>query len=159
MSLAAAVRSVRARQNQRSVVSAVQEAAQSEQDKNYLERLLTWIPTDVVATWGAFNGAVQPSTQKKRWVILVGAVVILLLYLAVLLAVDRKNAVTPKQPLKKRQIAAVIIIMTASFAIWALAIPGSPLSSAGIRIAVGVAIIEAMFLPRIAQLFNVEPIS
>jgi uncharacterized membrane protein len=88
-----------------------------------LERLTGFIPTEVVAGWGAAVGLIAPTTALAAWMIFAVGVVFLVVVLLIETALrDRKSKMTTD---RRRKLLMVLVAVVA-FVVWVFATPGSP---------------------------------
>jgi uncharacterized membrane protein YecN with MAPEG domain len=124
-----------------------------------LERLTGFIPTEVVAGWGAAVGLIGPTTALAGWVIFAVAVVFLvaLLLLETALREKKSKIRTPGQ-----RTLLMVIVAAVAFIIWAFATPGSPAATQwGTEITryFGVAAIAvSALLPKLTQFLGLAPV-
>jgi len=88
-----------------------------------LERLTGFIPTEVVAGWGAAVGLLAPEKSIGSWAIFFAALLFLVILLLLETAVRDKKSATRTGGRRKLL---MILVAAAAFTIWVFASPGSP---------------------------------
>lgn len=135
-------------------------SSENETKDSVLARLTAFIPTEIVTAWGAALGVISPKTDKARWVIFAVAVAVLLGLLFIDFALKDKRERTKDQNAKPASFdrkVKTFVIMGAAFSAWALASPGTPLTTDQGRWAFGAALVVSLFAYPLAELWDIVP--
>jgi hypothetical protein len=124
-----------------------------------LERLTAFIPTEVVAGWGAAMGMLAPRTALESWAVFAGAVVFLVVLVLLETGIRAKQSSSPADSRRRGLLLAVAVV---AFTVWAFASPGSPAAAqwgdAATRYFGVLAIAMSAILFRLAQLLGLAPV-
>lgn len=158
MSISAATRAVRARQNEADQPAG--NLASNDDTGGVIGRLTAFLPAEMITIWGVVLTLVEPDQDLVRWLALAGGVVVLVILMQLDLALKDKEAQADDpnaQPVSARRRIRTFGVAAVSFVAWALATPGTPLDGNQGKLAVGVAVVLTAIITRYAKLWDIEP--
>jgi hypothetical protein len=158
MSIFATTANIRARQSEADNVDSA--FASTDEASNIIARVTAFIPAEMITTWGVLLTLLAPKHDWIRWVLLAAGVAMLLLLLHLDLAQKDKDAEKldeHAEPVSRKRRLRGFGVATASFVVWALATPGTPLDGNQGRIAVAIAVVLTILITRYAKLWDIEP--
>jgi hypothetical protein len=128
-----------------------------------LEKLLAFVPTEVVTAWAAAVGLIIPATDLGRWLIFIAAVIaIILLHVLNGLHLRRETPAGSKpQAGSTTALLRLILLSIVAFTVWAFAAPGSPAvmwSESATRYFAVAALFVTPILYSAAQLWGLAPL-
>ena len=161
MTINQASRLVRTRQSEADSITS-RFASDEEERDTVLGKIGAFIPTEIIAGWGAALGFISPNEESGKWLLFATALVVLLVVLLLDIAIKDKlerESDPHANPTSRQRKAKTFLIMGAAFSAWALASAGTPLSTEEARWALGAAVAVSLILPRVAKLWDVAPSS
>jgi hypothetical protein len=129
-----------------------------------LEKLASFVPTEVITAWAAAVGLIVPTAHWQRWLIFVAAFVAMIILLRLNLAIARKqlvDSVRRDADDSTRKLLKLCVISGVAFTVWAFAAPGSPAmvwGEAATRVFAVLALVVTPLLHRLAQLWGLAPL-
>jgi hypothetical protein len=158
MSISAATRAVRARQNEADQPGG--NLASQDDAGGVIGRLTAFLPAEMITIWGVVLTLIAPNQDLVRWLALAVGAVVLVILMQLDLALKDKEAREKNQdakPVSARRRVRTFGVATVSFVAWALATPGTPLDGDQGKFAVGVAVVLTAIITRCAKLWDIEP--
>lgn len=146
---------------------AFRQASASTDVDSALERITSWIPTEVVGIYVSLVGLVVPSSDRSRWALFVlGALLVPVFVLLNGKIVNDRGAAawskagTAGDPPKitGKQLLACTGLALVAFIAWSMALPSTPfleLFDNATRVGAGAVIVLALILPKVAEAFGV----
>jgi hypothetical protein len=130
-----------------------------------LEKLASFVPTEVITAWAAAVGLLVPTAHWQRWLIFAAAVAVMIVLIVLNSALLRKQVQDHSRPVAAAAATSgmlrLIAISTIAFTIWAFAAPGSPAIMWGedtTRLFAVVALFVTPVLYKAAQLWGLAPL-
>lgn len=125
-----------------------------------LSKIAAYIPSEVIATYLALVGIINPTTRTSKWACFGVAVGLLVALCYLGWELQRRNATTAAAKPTARHLIAVLALALISFVTYGMAIPGSAFDTLWAQATVYggcAALVLSALLPSIGQLVGVDP--
>jgi hypothetical protein len=134
-----------------------------------IEKVTTWIPSEVVTIYVALLGIFDPGKDSTRWILFAIGAFCVPVFVALNTALvnkhgkeewekkDKHAGSPPKLALKR--IVLLVVFGIVAFVVWALALPSTPFLSLGqdaTRVGGGLVVVVSLVMPMVAELLDLK---
>jgi hypothetical protein len=150
------------------VSPAFREAAAPPDVESSLERLTTWVPTEVVGIYISLVGLFLPASDAGRWALFLIGVVLVPAFVGVNSALVNKRGAAkwradqrPGDPprVSLRQVGLCVAVALVAYIAWSMALPNTPFLAwfdDAPRLGGGLVVVLALILPKVAELLDIS---